>query len=304
MLFACWRSIILSAGGLLWLFYSIGHYQLPLLAPNLPPKSENSLMVMTYNRGQGADATLRRTAQEIRPDLVALQDAGRRLPRLLALPEFSEHHFYSESGEFTLLSRWPILENESLVMVDQAATKGARVVGVRTILDWHGRRIVVYNLHLPTPRDLLYWYGKRGTFLYGILGVIPGTSMHERHLQYLAPWKARSDWLEQLSVRIKAETLPVLMMGDLNFPPCGVGYGHLRLVLQDSHTSAGVGFGHTFPGNSKSRWVAPWIRIDQVMASGEWQILNSRVRSSEKSQHLPLAVMLKYTEINKKLGLD
>jgi endonuclease/exonuclease/phosphatase family metal-dependent hydrolase len=198
-----------------------------------------------------------------------------------------------ESGEFVLLSRWPILENEPLFFREPDASKD-RQVGLRSVVDWKGRRVVIYNVHLPTPRDLLSWYARHGSFLYGIIGLVPMTGLHARHQTYLAPWKARTEWLAMLADRIGKENDPVLLAGDLNLPPVGKGYAALTRVMQDSHKAAGHGFGCTFPGNSRglSRRIAPWLRIDQVMASSQWKVLSSEVGGAAESQHLPVAAVL------------
>lgn len=292
VVFACWRSLALSALMVPLSIVWLGTYRLPSAFDADVKGRGDCLTVITYNRGQGSDTVLAKFAASRPPDIIGLQDAGRRAARLAAMPEFVGHSSHFENGEFVLLSRWPILQNEPLYIRMPGASKD-RLVGVRSVVDWAGRRVVVYNLHLPTPRDLLSWYAKRGTFLYGIVGLVPKTTLYDRHQEYLAPWKARADWITRLAARISLERDPVLLIGDVNLPPVGEGYEELTRVLQDSHKAAGSGFGCTFPGNSKglSRRISPWLRIDQVMASSQWEILSSEVGPGE-SQHLPVASVM------------
>ncbi|MEZ5386532.1 MAG: endonuclease/exonuclease/phosphatase family protein [Prosthecobacter sp.] len=297
IVFACWRSLLLSMVMLPAMIGWLGDYRLASASSNDAKNGPDCLTVMTYNRGQGSDTVLGQFAATRPPDIVAAQDAGRRMTRLAALPETAGLSSQVTSGEFVLLSRWPVLENEPLFFRQPGESKD-RQVGVRSVVNWQDRHVVIYNLHLPTPRDLLSWYARRGTFLYGIVGLVPGTGLHARHQEYLAPWKARADWLAKLADRIGKEQDPVVLVGDLNLPPLGRGYQELTRVLQDSHHAAGHGFGCTFPGNSKglSSRIAPWLRIDQILASPQWKIHSSEVGEELFSQHLPVVVRLELSK--------
>lgn len=293
VVFACWRSMVLSVLMVPLFIFWLGNYRMPSTFVGDMKGRSDCLTVVTYNRGQGSDTVLAKFAASRQPDIIGLQDAGRRSARLAVLPEFVGHSVHFESGEFVLLSRWPILQNEPLYIRMPGSLKD-RLVGVRSVVDWAGQPVILYNVHLPTPRDLLSWYAKHGTFMYGIVGLVPKTTLYERHQEYLAPWAARADWIARLAVRISLEPNPVLLLGDVNLPPVGMGYEELTRVLQDSHKVAGSGFGCTFPGNSKglSRRISPWLRIDQVMASKHWEILSSEVGEVGESQHLPVASVM------------
>ena len=297
--FACWRSAAVSIVCALVIVLWLGGYSFSG-GPH-PQSAGQALRVMTYNRGQGSEKVLAAFANANQPDIAVFQDAGRRLAQLAALPAFAHHQYTFQDGEFVVLSRWPLLENEPLQLHwPEAKTKIWRA-GTRSVIDWNGRRVVVYNLHFPTPRDLLYWYATRGTFLYGVLGAIPHTPLHARHQQYLAYWAARVDLAAQVVERARAELDPVVLLGDLNVPPLGRGYALFRSVLQDAHQRAGNGFGFTFPSNFKSfgRLFAPWIRIDHVFASAQWEIQSCGRSSGAVSQHLPVAAVLKLNPTDK-----
>lgn len=297
LMFACWRAFLFAAflavAGVLWLSGAPLPFQ-GGAAAHAADKSD-SITVLTYNRGQGATQLLTAFATSMAADMIAFQDAGRRLPQLAGLPEFVSHPHHAQVGEFVLLSRWPLLETTPLNLEWPETPGRPYTAGSRSVVDWNGRHVVVYNVHLPTPRDLLYWYGQRGTFLYGLLGLLPGTPLHARHQQYLAPWRSRVRLAGQLASLVKAETAPVILMGDLNLPPVGEAYHKLRETLQDAHVMGGKGSGHTFPGNMKS-WASiasPWVRIDYVFLSKDWRVLSCQVSPSGKSQHLPVAATIR-----------
>lgn len=294
LFFVCWRSILLS---ILVAFISViwlGNYSFQWKSGIPAKKPGVVLSLMSYNRGQGSPSVMSAFAAENQPDVAVFQDAARRLNQIAALPEFLNHRFNYQIGEFVLLSRWPVLESEPLKVAWPEHGSGIYMVGARAVIDWNGRKIVIYNIHLPTPRDLLYWYGKRGTFLYGLLGVVPDTSFHKRHQQYLSAWNARVEIITQLLSRALLESEPVVLMGDWNFPPAGKAYQAVIKSFQDAHRMGGKGFGHTFPGNLKSlgKIAAPWIRIDHVFASRHWNVLFANVSLREGSQHLPIGAYL------------
>jgi endonuclease/exonuclease/phosphatase (EEP) superfamily protein YafD len=293
-MFACWRAALLCVVTAVGIVTWLGGHHFPGRAVSAG-KGGDTISVLGYNRGQGSEKVLSAFAEQVRPDIVVFQDAARRLPQLMALPQFASHSFNSSHGEYVLLSCWPVLESQPLFLKWAGSPKGGCQGGVRSVIDWNGRRVVVYNIHLPTPRDLLSWYSRRGTFLYGILGLVPHTPFYIRHQEYLAIWTSRVGLMEQLAERIRSEVDPVVLLGDLNMPPVGKAYHLLSTLLQDAHAEAGSGFGHTFPGNMTSilQRFSPWIRIDHVFASRQWEIVSSHVSPAGKSQHLPVAVSLR-----------
>ena len=289
--FLCWRSACLSAvsvgGLLLWL----GGYS---FARQETAVGDKVLRVVSYNRGSGSHTLLQSFAEEVSPDVVLLQDSGRRLPQILQMPSFQRHEHHSQNGEYIILSRWPVLKSELLELPWAETSSKVHPVGVRSEVDWGGHLVVVYNLHMPTPRDLLSWYGSHGTFLYGILGLVPGTRLHDRHHLYLETWRSRVELLARVLDRVRTESAPVVLVGDLNFPAAGQAYQLLREGLIEAHQTGGGGFGHTFPGNASARWqrLAPWIRIDHAFVSKHWNVVSAVVGKKGRSQHLPTAVVL------------
>ena len=293
--FACWRSVLASLTSAVLLVLWLSGYSFKRNVPR-GGGDKNSLMlsVMTYNRGQGSEQVLIDCAASCHPDVAVFQDAGHRQARLAGLPVFAQNRHSMQDGEYVLLSRWPLLENQSLILNWSQVPSGIWRAGTRSVIDWSGRRVVIYNIHLPTPRDVLFWYAKHGTFLYGVLGFLPGTPLHARHEKYQAYWGARVELTSQIIKKVLSETEPVIVMGDFNMPPLGISYQHLTRYMQNAHCAAGAGFGYTFPSDFKSigRIVTPWVRIDHIFASSQWRILSCSVCSGHISQHLPLEAVV------------
>ncbi|OYW75810.1 MAG: hypothetical protein B7Z37_11500 [Verrucomicrobia bacterium 12-59-8] len=293
-LFACWRAALSCVIATVIIIGWLGGASLRWGAGIAEKGAADCLSVLTYNRGQGSEKVLTDFAEGARLDIAVFQDAARRLPQIKALPQFASHVFHTVNGEFILLSKWPVLEDQPLLLTWPGSPKGVCSAGTRSIINWGGRHVAVYNIHLPTPRDLLSWYSQRGTFLYGILGLVPHTPLYHMHQKYVATWAARVSLVEQLVARVRAENVPVVLLGDLNLPPLGKAYHLLSGLLQDVHDAAGVGFGHTFPGNMTSvlRLFSPWIRIDHVFASSHWKGISCSVSQGARSQHLPVRAVL------------
>lgn len=146
----------------------------------------------------------------------------------------------------------------------------------RVVLDIAGREIVVYNAHPVHP------------------GMV-GPKFNARPRDYEV-----SDLLR----RAHAETLPVIIMGDLNLTDQSNDYARLASRYADAFREVGRGMGFTFPDWRASNargfptshhlfFVPPFMRLDYVFHDRTFRALEARViNDATGSDHRPLFVRL------------
>ena len=238
------------------------------------------LVVMTYNRGQRS-GSLRPFKQRHDPDILAMQEARRRSGAYQRAEGYDDLTHVDEIGEFMLMSKYPITDKGLLEFEAQGKSQA---VAAWFAVDFDGDPILLYNVHLPTPREQLKAM-RRGSFLRGLM---PGS---EKSKSLMVFWKRQIELAERLLAHIESQDRPVIVVGDFNTPDRGHIYRKIRRQLQDAHEKAGHGFGWTFPGRTRNPLTlfGPWLRIDHQFASDAWRVLDCHAEKGRKSQHLPVA---------------
>jgi vancomycin resistance protein VanJ len=250
----------------------------------------SQLTVLSYNRGEHANQSLQPFKNLTKPDILALQEASGRSTGYLADPKYSEFKYGMDVGEHTLLSRYPILSAD---LVQLGADIQDNTPAARFVIDFNGRQVVIFSVHLITVRDTLLHY-RRGAFLYGVLGIVPGTSLHRKMKIYREFWLQRIRTADALKQTIDRETSPTLVLGDFNAPAGGYIQRRLTHGFQDSHQVAGSGCGYSFPGTTRNPLSrgGPWMRIDYILASKDWNVIASIAEEDRPSQHRAVASKL------------
>lgn len=245
------------------------------------------LVVMTFNRGQRS-GSLRPFKQRHDPDLLAMQEAAGQAVRYLKADGYTDLLHGEDVGEFLLLSKYPIVDKG---LLEYEASGIRHAVAGWFVVDFAGEEIVVYNVHMRTPRDQLKAF-KRGAFLRGLW------PFSEQARSYQSFWDVQISLAEQLLAHIREESRPVIVVGDFNAPDRGYIYGEFRSALQDAHEEAGRGFGWTFPGTTRNpiSLFGPWLRIDHQFADDSWRVLGCEAETGRKSQHLAVAARYERSE--------
>ncbi len=250
--------------------------------------SQKELTVMTYNRGQHMNQSLQPFKNAIHPDLLVFQDASGRAEGFLRSEDYAEFRHALSVGEFTLLSRFPILESNLVRDSDNSTARAARFV-----IDWNGRAISVYAVHLNTPREVLSSY-MRGAFLWGVLG-LPGTPLAAKRLEYQKFWDHQIADAQRLISAAKEDANPTILAGDFNAPHTGYIHRQITQHFGDAHDSSGHGFGYTFPGATRNPLSlgGPWLRIDYIFYDHQWEAIDCITEEGRGSQHRAVAARLR-----------
>lgn len=277
------KALVVLILALLWFGYGVLGWR----AGSTAPVDEEVLKVMTYNRGQNMNQSMKPFKDATGPDIIVLQEAYGRAAGYAADPDYGEFTQTRNVGEHTILSRYPILEEKML-----PALPGQSPKAVRFVIDWKGRQVAVYSVHLQSPREVL-GYQMRGSFLYGIIG-LPGTPFAAKRQTLQAFWDGQIADAELVLKAVREDALPAIVAGDFNSPHLGYVHRLITSDLGDSHASAGKGFGLSFPGSTHNPLSGggPWMRIDYVFYSSHWQAAQCITEAKRPSQHRALTSTL------------
>lgn len=258
--------------------------------------SGGTLRVMTYNRGQHQGTSLQPFKLTHQPDVLALQDAGRRTGAYQNADGYQEFTHVDGVGEFVLLSKHPILRKDLLVYTQNGDITRQAAVAARFEIEMATQRVAIYSVHLPTPRPMLQ-SERWGGFLWGVLG-LPGTAWAKKRLSRQEYWDGKLSLATQLAEAIGKESLPCIVVGDFNTPALGTVYRTFAGSLQDSHQAAGSGYGYTFPGVTRNpaAFQQPWLRLDYIFADKRhWKVVSHVTEPDRGSQHRAVFAQLSFT---------
>lgn len=271
------KSVLAVAASALLCVSGLLGYQLG--GSSVASHPEQGLTVLTFNRGENGGTSMQPFKNAVKPDILVLQDATARSKGYLESPGYEEFKFGDDTGEFSIVSRYPITSKELI-------QHNAVPVAARFTLDWNGRAVVLYNVHLPTPRHTLASL-KRGAFLWGVLGLVPGTSAAKKKASYEEFFVTQIDITRTIVERAERETQPCLVVGDFNAPAIGFLHHLATRKLRDAHETSGHGCGYTFPGTTHNPLSlgGPWMRLDKLLSNASLEAVSCVAEPDRASQH-------------------
>jgi endonuclease/exonuclease/phosphatase (EEP) superfamily protein YafD len=239
-------------------------------------RSAPTLRVLSYNidSGNGGADEIVREIDRAAPDVVFLQEVGALEPLTSLLR--ARFPTVQESNQFVVASRYPVISASDPDKLDyEGRHRSPRFV--RQVLDTPLGPVAFYNVHPLSPREIFYSLRGRG-FRREILSGRLFSSASSAVFQ--ANNGLRALQVQAFSAAARAESGPVVIVGDTNLPGLSFLLNRYLSEYQDGFSKAGWGFGYTFPTTRGA-----WMRIDRIFASEELRFVGFDVGKSRASDH-------------------
>ena len=236
---------------------------------------DSDFTVIINNVGQNNRTSFRDFQEKLHPDVILLQDIG---GRVYQYQKSFPGYYAAASGEFGLLSRHRILDAKLVEGLEKP-------VAARFVIQVDEQDIVLYNVHLPTPRDALGALRGNG-FRYSILngGGVFSTYARDELQQFMDRSSRMADTIIKAA---EAEAAPVILGGDFNAPAQGKIAQKFSDKFIDAHERKGRGFGFTIPGRTMNPFslFGPFLRIDHIYSNAQLLPVGCEVEKDRPSQH-------------------
>jgi endonuclease/exonuclease/phosphatase family metal-dependent hydrolase len=237
----------------------------------------SALRVLSYNVAtcNAGEEALAAVVERNSPDVLLMQEVcDESAPLAERLRRIYPH--VHVSGQFLLASRYPLASVRGPGKFEYAG-RSRNEHFARYEVETPVGPIAFYNLHPVSPRWALYAVRgmhvrtsiRSGTFWRG--GAAEDTMRENFDL--------RERQLAAVSKMAASETIPRILCGDTNITHLSPLLAQYFGDYQDGFTTAGWGFGYTFPSGE------PWLRLDRIMASPELRFVSFQVGCADESDH-------------------
>lgn len=152
-------------------------------------------------------------------------------------------------------------------------------IASRIPIDWNGKQVVLYNIHLESFGAEKPWHE------WNKMGLIEFILFFSK--RYAEAYGKQAHQVRAIRAMMNLEKDPVILAGDFNNTPYNWAYGQLSAGMQDTFKQAGQGFGPTYHA------LSPWVRIDFILASPHFEILSSERPNVKFSDHYPVFAKLR-----------
>ncbi len=99
-------------------------------------------------------------------------------------------------------------------------------------------------------------------------------------------YRYRKQQAELVALQVEASPYPVILTGDFNDVPNSYTYATIKHNMTDVYTATNFGIGRTFSA------IAPTLRIDYMLASKQFEVLQAKKENKNLSDHYPIVADL------------
>ncbi|MFM2295922.1 MAG: hypothetical protein RLZZ350_2335 [Verrucomicrobiota bacterium] len=281
--------LLFHAGCALFVLLWFMHFYAPEEPQGLP---EKIFTVLSANLGQRKFATLQNFLDASDADVMVFQESlVREKPFALNNPNYRVVH----AGEFSCASRSGV--TRSAVVPD--LNFDGRPIAAWFELKYQGKPIVIYSVHMPTPRA--YLQDLRGGGFIEEANRGGGIFSADVRAEYQYYWTNRFALMRGLLQVLTNDARPKIICGDFNTPDHGQLYALIAHEFVDSYATAGQGYGQTFPGDARTPIAGyrPWLRLDYQFCDDHWRPAACTVEPLKRAQHLGLVASYEFFESDK-----
>ncbi len=228
--------------------------------------NEIRLRVLTYNvkLDRRAPGAIAKEIYEDKPDIILFQERGGVMMR--GVGDLLPGWYTCSKSQYVIASRFPMVAAE---------TRSLGIPGVdclRCQIRIGPTLVTLYSAHLLSPRGGLA--AVRHHDLEGFSVLQGGAS-------------TRVGQAERLADYIRQEQGPVLVAGDLNAPVQSMVCKRLLATgLTDAFSAAGHGYGYSY--GQFTRLGMPYVRIDHILTSKQWEAVDCWAGNTVGSDHRPV----------------
>ncbi|MGE0378667.1 MAG: endonuclease/exonuclease/phosphatase family protein [Planctomycetaceae bacterium] len=288
-------SLLLTAAALLlrrrWIWINLFSLLLvagPLMGFRVPwgawmtAASGETLTVVTCNLqvGKGDLTKVAREIDRIQPDVLVLQEATHGIEALLPFFEgWSRIHL----GEYLVASKYPVRLRD--ICRPNAFSRASAIL---CEIEGPGGPFLVCDVHLTTARHgltHLRWDS-------------PMTQTGVEQLKLRQAQRAKESFETRAFTSQHGFEVPLLAVGDFNAPTSSSLFQQYWTDLTSAFDAGGLGYGYTSPCAHHRRWPdnTPWLRIDHILCSSQWDVERCWTGRSDGSDHRLVAARLRLRE--------
>ena len=226
---------------------------------------------------------------QINPDIIILQDAhSDRVSEAELRDRFPDYQIV-HYRQFWVGSRFPIRYAGACRTYGNPKYPGWRHVSmVHFEIQGPAGVFSVYNLHQDSPRE----------YLYDVSHLTVSEILNGKGQKLLAPRLSHrmeeSRMIREYVEQTQSEN-PSIVVGDFNMTSSSSLYQRFWGDLQNTFDKAGFGYGYTVSCDTHNRWPTgvPWVRIDHILTTDHWDVVNAQVGSANGSDHRLVAATVR-----------